>query len=150
MIEYIDQIQRSYENKKRRDFWTEKLSNARACFRKFKFVDEQELDNAIDKVAQIMIGLRKSNSLVEALNSVIRRFLVAFKSIPSWFCPLFTFYWNHRTQPRGKRAHLKPREILTGKPFEEDWIDIIIKHWPAKVGKGLDSLSDGFELKPAI
>ena len=150
MIEYIDQIQRSYENRKRQDFWTEKLSNARACFRKFKFVDEQELDNAIDKVAQIMIGLRKSNSLVEALNSVIRRFLVAFKSIPSWFCPLFTFYWNHRTQARGKRAHLKPREILTGKPFEEDWIDIIIKHWPAKVGKELQSSSDGFELKPAI
>ena len=150
MIEYIDQIQRSYENKKRRDFWTEKLSNARASFRKFKFVDEQELDNAIDKVAQIMIGLRKSNSLVEALNSVIRRFLVAFKSIPSWFCPLFTFYWNHRTQPRGKRACLKPREILTGKPFEDDWIDIIIKHWPAKVEKGLGSSSDGFDLQPAI
>lgn len=150
MIEYIDQIQRSYENKEHRDFWLKKLSNARESFRKYKYVDERELDNAIDKVAQIMIGLRKSNSLVEALNSVIRRFLVAFKSIPSWFCPLFTFYWNHRTQPRGKRAHLKPREILTGKPFEGDWIDIIINRWPAKVEKGPNSSSDGLELQAAI
>ena len=150
MIEYIDQIQRSYENKARRDFWLKKLSNARESFRKYKYVDERELDNAIDKVAQIMIGLRKSNSLIEALNSVIRRFLAAFKSIPAWFCPLFTFYWNHRTQPRGKRAHLKPREILTGKPFEGDWIDIIMKRWPTKAGKNPNSVSNELELQTAV
>lgn len=129
MIEFLDQVQRSYENTARKEFWAKKLVEARSDFRKFDFIDQDEVDRAINRVARIMSELKKSNSLVENLNSVIRRFLVTYKSIPSWFCSLFTFYWNHRTMKRGKRKGLKAREILTGQSFEHDWIDIIIENW---------------------
>ena len=132
MIEFLDQIQRSYENLARREFWAKKLARLRASFREFGFINQEEVDDAINAVAQVMVRLRKSNSLVESLNSVIRRYLAAYKTkIPAWFCPLFTFYWNHKTMPRGKRAKLKPREILTGQEFERDWLDIIWENWPA-------------------
>jgi hypothetical protein len=126
IIEFLDQIQRSYENNERRDYWIKKLLHAREKFRNLSFVDQKEIDLVINQVARIMESLKKSNSIIEAINSVIRRHLVTYKSIPSWFCPLFTFYWNHRTFERGKRKHLKPREILTGKVFEKDWIEVLL------------------------
>lgn len=130
MIEYLDQIQRSYEDNKRKSYWTKKLVEAKAAFRGYDFINQDELDTAINEVAKIMLATRKSNSLVETINSVIRRHLVAYKSIPKWFCPLFVFYWNNRRFTRGKRKGLKPKEILTGKHFEGDWIDLIIEDWP--------------------
>ena len=132
MIEYLDQIQRSYENIKRKAYWSEKLAKARAKLRDFELIDQNEVDRVINQVAKIMLCLRKSNSIVEALNSVIRRFLVTYKSIPSWFDSLFTFFWNHRTFSRGKRKGLKPKEILTGRVFEKDWISVILDKWPTK------------------
>ena len=150
IIECLDQVQRSYENVSRREIWSKKLATARASFRLPGYIDQSEIDNAINKVAEIMLALKKSNSLVESINSVIRRFLVTYKSIPSWFCSLFTFYWNHRTFSRGKRKGLKPREILTRKPFERDWIDIIIEKWPSKEDTPICKDIDSHEFKAAI
>ena len=133
----MDKIQRSYENDKSRSYWLKKLIEARANFRVLSFVDQKEVDLAIDQVAKIMGGVKKSNSLIEAVNSVIRRYLVSYKSIPSWFCPIFNFYWNHRTFNRGKRKNLKPREILTGKPFEKDWIDVLLDEYDWKSEKSV-------------
>jgi len=127
IIEFLDQIQRSYENRQRLAYWTEKLTNARKNFRKFDFIDQEEVDKAIDEIASTMGLIKKSNSLIEAVNSVVRRFLVTYKSIPSWFCPIFTFYWNHRRFARGKRKGLKPKEVLTGTYLEEDWIDALLE-----------------------
>jgi hypothetical protein len=127
IIECLDQIQRSYENRNRTAFWTEKLVKARQRFRQFDFIDQEEVDKAIDSVAVILGQIKKSNSLIESINSVVRRFLVTYKSIPSWFCPIFTFYWNHRRFPRGKRKGLKPKEILTGEYFGGDWIEALLK-----------------------
>jgi hypothetical protein len=130
IIECLDQIQRSYENNKRLAHWTAKLVEARARFRQQGFIDQTEVDRAIDACAKIMGNVKKSNSLIEAVNSVIRRHLVTYKSIPTWFCPIFTFYWNHRTYKRGKRRGLKPREILTGDHFEKDWVEVLLDEYP--------------------
>ena len=126
IIEFLDQIQRSYENERRRKFWEKKLVHARGSFRALSFIDQEEVDNAIDEIAKTMSLIKKSNSLIEAVNSVVRRFLVTYKSIPSWFCPLFTFYWNHRRFDRGKRKGLKPKEVLMGQHIEGDWIDALL------------------------
>jgi hypothetical protein len=135
IIECLDQVQRSYENTKKASFWAKKVVEARARFRRLDFIDQQEVDRVIDHTAQIMTSVRKSNSLIEAVNSVIRRHLVTYKSIPSWFCPIFTFYWNHRTFLRGKRKGLKPREILTGQDFEKDWLDVLLEDYPFAASK---------------
>jgi hypothetical protein len=126
----LDQLQRSYENNKRKRFWQEKILEARAKFRAFDFINQDEVDQAINRVASIMSSAKKSNSLIETVNSVIRRYLFTYKSIPSWFCPIFTFYWNHRTFKRGKRKGLKPREVLTGEQWDEDWIDVLLEDYP--------------------
>ena len=44
IIEFLDQIQRSYENDKRRSYWLKKLVEARARFRALSFVDQKEVD----------------------------------------------------------------------------------------------------------
>ena len=107
IIECLDQVQRSYENLKRKEHWERKVVEARARFRFFDFIDQGEIDNAINSIAKMMGQIKKSNSLIECVNSVIRRFLITYKSIPSWFCSLFTYYWNHRRFKRGKRKGLK-------------------------------------------
>lgn len=127
IIEFLDQIQRSYENRKRADYWTEKLSMARKRFRQFGFIDQEEVDKVIDSAAEILRSVKKSNSLIENVNSVVRQFLVTYKSIPSWFCPIFNFYWNHKRFARGKRKGLKPKEILTSDYLDDHWIDALLK-----------------------
>lgn len=127
IIECLDQVQRSYENLKRKEYWERKVVEARARFRHFDFIDQDEIDNAINSIAKMMGQIKKSNSLIECVNSVIRRFLVTYKSIPSWFCSLFTFYWNHRRFKRGKRKSLKPIEILTNCHSSVDWIDELFR-----------------------
>lgn len=130
IIEIMDQIQRSRESTSRQRFWAEKLVEARGLFRKFDWIDQSEVDRAINRVAAIMARAKKSNSLIEAVNSVVRRYLVTYKSIPTWFCPLFTYFWNHRRNKRGKRAGLKPVEVLAGHMIDGDWVDAIIERYP--------------------
>jgi hypothetical protein len=36
------------------------------------------------------------------------------------------FYHNHRKFNDGKRKQQAPVEILTGKPLEEHWLDLLI------------------------
>ena len=126
IIEGLDQIQRSYENLKRKDYWEKKVLEAKAKLRKFNFINQDEVNTVINEIALVMNQIKKSNSLIENVNSIVRRFLVTYKSIPSWFCSLFTFYWNHRRFSRGKRKGLKPIEVLTGVHSELDWIDELL------------------------
>lgn len=102
IIESLDQIARSYENKARREYWEKKVCEQRARFR-LDFIDQKEVDSMINEMGAVMIGIKKSNSLIECVNSVIRRFLSTYRSIPGWFCSIFTYYWNHRRFDRGKR-----------------------------------------------
>lgn len=132
IFEAIDQLQREKENGSKTFILMGKIVKMRSKFRAFSWINQDEVDIAIQKAVAIMNGAKKSNSLIEAANSVIRRFLVTYKSIPVWFCDLFTFYWNNRRFSRGKRAKLKPIEILSGQHFEENWIDILHKRMKSK------------------
>ena len=107
----MDQAKRSYENKTRQEFWEKKVVEARSLLRKYELINQEEIDLAINAIAKIMLTCKKSSSLIETVNSIIRRFLVTYKSIPEWFCPLFTYHWNCKRFLRGKRKGLKPIEI---------------------------------------
>ena len=130
MIEFIDNFRRSYENNKEKKFWGNKIAKARVALRQFNFINQEEINLAIDSVAQMLVEYSKSSSLIECVNSIIRRFLVTYKSIPEWFCPLFTYYWNHRTFARGKRKGLKPIEILMENDWPNDWLEEILNDFP--------------------
>jgi transposase len=126
IVEVIDQLQREKEDKVKASQLQRKIIDLRAKFRAFDWINQDEVDNAIQKAVAIMSGAKKSNSLIETANSVIRRYLVTYKTIPSWFCDLFTFFWNNRRFARGKRAKLKPIEILSGQHFEASWVDTLV------------------------
>ena len=130
IIEYLDQYRRSHDSKKEQRFWGQKIAELRANFRAYVWVDQNEVNQAITLVSQLMDGVKKSNSLMESVNSVIRCHLQTYKSIPRWFCSLFTFYWNNRQFERGKRKGMSPIEISLGHKSESDWVDLILANFP--------------------
>ena len=129
LVEYIHQYFRSRDSVSRKTFWAKKIAELRTKFRSYQMIDQNEVDRAIDTIWAIGQQACKSNSLVESVNSVIRAFLNTYKSIPSWFCPLFTFFWNNREFERGKRAKQSPMEIHSGEK-SRNWIDRIVEHFP--------------------
>ena len=129
LIEYINQYFRARDNVAGKTFWGRKIADLRAKFRSYKVIDQDEVDRAINAIWAIGQQVCKSNSLMESVNSVIRAFLNTYKTIPSWFCPLFTFYWNNREFERGKRAKQSPMEIHSGEK-SRNWIDRIVENFP--------------------
>ena len=136
LIDATDQYKRSYENKAAQVFWARRIAELRSAFR-VPFADQDEIDKAINDVTEIMNMVRKSNSLIECINGVIRQHLFTYKSIPTWFCPLFIFFWNHRRFDRGKRKGFAPVELLNGKRLAKEWIDILVERFPFEEIKSL-------------
>jgi len=68
--------------------------------------------------------------LIENVNNQIRRFLDTYKSVPSWFCDLYSYYWNHRIFSRGKRKGYAPIELLTNKKLEKSWLELLLDKFP--------------------
>jgi hypothetical protein len=130
MAEYLDHFHRSYEDNKSRDKWATKIARLRTSIRKFGFVCQEEVDKAINIAAGIYKEVFKSNSLIESVNSVIRVHLKTYKSIPSWFCDLFSYYWNNRIFTRGKRKALSPLSMYTGDDQPSDWRTEILERFP--------------------
>ncbi len=130
IIEYLDHYRRAHDSKEKQRFWGEKIAKLRASFRQSSWVDQSEVDRTITLVSKLMDEVKKSNSLMESVNSVIRCHLQTYKSIPRWFCPLFTFYWNNRKFPRGKRKGRSPIEILSAQKSEVDWVDLLLEKFP--------------------
>lgn len=130
IIEYLDMYRRAHDSKEKKRFWGEKIAKLRASFRQSSWVNQEEVDQTIARVSKLMDEVKKSNSLMESVNSVIRSHLNTYKSIPRWFCPLFTFYWNNRKFQRGKRMGLSPVEILSAQKSEIDWVDLILEKFP--------------------
>ena len=130
IIESLDQYHRSHDSKEKQRFWGQKIAALRASFRSCLWIDQDEVDRAITMVSKLMDEVKKSNSLMESVNSVIRCHLQTYKSIPRWFCSIFTFFWNHRKFSRGKRKGMSPLEIASGKPSEGDWIDLLLASFP--------------------
>ena len=130
IIEYLHRYHRAHDNKAEKAYWAKKIASLRSNFRKFPFINQEEIDNAINITWTIGQKVNKSDSYVEAVNSVIRAHLNTYKSIPNWFPNLFSFYWNHRRFERGKRATCTPYELLSGKNQDNDWIEAILAKFP--------------------
>lgn len=130
IIEYLHHYRRSHDSKDKQRFWGQKIAKLRASFRTCSWIDQNEVDRAITLVSILMNDVSKSSSLIESVNSVIRCHLQAYKSIPRWFCPLFTFFWNHRQFARGKRKGVSPMEIISGQTSDSDWVEMVLEKFP--------------------
>lgn len=70
----------------------------------------------------------QSSAMVETVNSFIRPFLDESRDqISQETLNLVMFYYNHRPFERGKRKGKAPIEILTGKPLEKNWLDLLLE-----------------------
>jgi len=130
IIECLDQYQRAHYSRENQRFWGEKIAKLRASLRLYAWIDQGEVDAAIDAVSTMMTQFKKSSSLIETVNSVIRCHLQTYKSIPRWFCSIFTHFWNHRKFARGKRAGKSPAEFISGRREDADWVDLILERFP--------------------
>jgi len=128
-IEYIHRYMRAHDSVAEREFWGKKIVELRQRFRSYTVADQDEVDNAINMIWAVGLKSSKSNSFIETVNSVIRRYLNTYNSIPCWFCPIFTLFWNNRKFARGKRAKMSPKQLLSGNN-QSDWVEKIIEKFP--------------------
>jgi hypothetical protein len=99
-----------------RDFWL-------ACA-------EGLLGSAFDTLKALVFDkldtIIRASSLVEMVNSLIRPYLNSCKGqITQETLNLIMFYHNHRRYKSGKRQGKAPLELLTGKPLEAPWWELL-------------------------
>ncbi len=101
-----------------RDFWL-------ACATGLLEEDVATLKALVfDKLDSIV----RASSLVEMVNSLIRPSLNSCKGqITQETLNLIMFYHNHRRYKSGKRQGKAPIELLTGKPLEAPWWELLLQ-----------------------
>lgn len=130
VIEGLDQYEQSYEDAYGKKYWAQKIIELKRTLLDEKGLTEADFNNLLNSVNDIVSAYAKSNALVENINNQIRRFLDTYKTIPGWFCDLFSFYWNFRVLRRGKRKGFAPIELLKGKKLAKSWLDLIAERFP--------------------
>ncbi len=90
--------------------------------------DQASLTALTEQVYSTLDEIVQSSSLVECLNSIIRPYLNTSKNhVTQELLNLIMFYHNHRRYTAGKRKGHTPMELLTGKPQEHDWLDLLFE-----------------------
>ena len=70
----------------------------------------------------------RASSLVEMVNALIRPYLKSCKGqITQETLNLIMFYHNHHRYKSGKREGKAPMELLTGKPLEAEWWELLLQ-----------------------
>ena len=88
------------------------------------------LDDAFDTLKALVFdkldSIVRASSLVEMVNSLLRPYLNSCKGqITQEALNLIMFYHNHRRYKSGKRQGKAPIELLTGKPLEAPWWELL-------------------------
>jgi hypothetical protein len=77
----------------------------------------------------------RASSLVEMVNALIRPYLQSCKGqITQEALNLLRFYHNHRRYKSGKRQGKAPIELLTGKPLEAPWWELLLQQVKTEQG----------------
>jgi hypothetical protein len=87
-----------------------------------------EFDTLKALVFDKLDSIGRASSLVEMVNSLIRPYLNSCKGqITQETLNLIMFYHNHRRYKSGKRQGKAPIELLTGKPLEAPWWELLLQ-----------------------
>ncbi len=85
-----------------------------------------EFDTLKALVFDKLDSIVRASSLVEMVNSLLRPYLNSCKGqITQEALNLIMFYHNHRRYKSGKRQGKAPIELLTGKPLEAPWWELL-------------------------
>jgi hypothetical protein len=95
------------------------------------------LGDAFDTLHALVVdnldSIIRASSLVEMVNGLIRPYLHSCKGqITQEALNLIMFYHNHRRYKSGKRQGKAPMELLTGKPLETPWWELLCRQLPAE------------------
>jgi hypothetical protein len=124
-------------HQRERDFWL-------ACA-------DALLDDAFDTLNALVFdkldSIVRASSLVEMVNSLIRPYLRSCKGqITQETLNLIMFYHNHRRYKSGKRQGKAPIELLTGKPLEAPWWELL--HQQIHTERGVTPPGTGLSRPP--
>ena len=87
----------------------------------------KDFERIQQQVFEELDTLVRASSLVENANSCFRAFFNQMKGqVTPEMLHLVMFYYNHRVIQSGKRKGKAPIEILTGKPLEKTWDEILV------------------------
>ena len=87
-----------------------------------------EFDTLKARVFDKLDSIVRASSLVEMVNGLIRPSLNSCKGqITQETLNLIMFYHNHRCYKSGKRQGKAPMELLTGKPLEAPWWELLLQ-----------------------
>jgi hypothetical protein len=112
-------------SQKERDFW---LAGAEGLL-------GDEFDPLKALVFDKLDTIVRASSLVEMVNSLIRPYLNSCKGqLSQETLNLIMFYHNHRRYKSGKRQGKAPLELLTGKPLEAPWWELLRRQVNAEQG----------------
>ena len=89
---------------------------------------QEDFDIIKERIYNELDSIVQSSALVECINSIIRPYLNNYKGqVNQEVLNLIMHYHNHRRYAAGERKDKTPYEILTGKPQEEDWIELLFE-----------------------
>jgi hypothetical protein len=115
-LAYQSQAQQKRYHRRERDFW---LACAEGLL-------GEEFDTRKALVFDKLDTIVRASSLVEMVNSLLRPYLNSCKGqITQEALNLIMFYHNHRRYKSGKRQGKAPIELLTGKPMEAPWWELL-------------------------
>ena len=83
--------------------------------------------NVVAEVRQTMDDTPRASSLVENLNSRLRKYFFLRRHLSEGYLSLLQFFLNHRTFLRSRRARRvgkSPTELLTGRPYAH-WLELL-------------------------
>ena len=88
----------------------------------------KEFDTLTALVFERLDSIVRASSLVEMVNGLIRPYINSCKGqITQEALNLIMFYHNHRRYKSGKRQGKAPIELLTGKPLEAQWWELLLQ-----------------------
>jgi hypothetical protein len=88
----------------------------------------EEYESIKDNIFNELSTIVQSSSLVECINSILRPYLNCSKNqITQETLNLIMFYHNHRRYIDGIRTGKTPKELLTGKKQDKDWIELLLE-----------------------
>src|SRR6266705_1763971 len=115
---YHSQAKQKRAHQREREFWL-------ACA---EGLVGDEFDTLKALVFDKLDSIIRASSLVEMVNSLIRPYLNNCKGqITQATLNLIMFYHNHRRYKSGKRQGKAPIELLTGKPLEAPWWELLLQ-----------------------
>lgn len=127
----LEKLIEEYGEKSVKLCWSQEFSNDNKYWKLeaklYEYLSYQEIKILKEKISFIRRNILRASSIVEGINSLLRRYVYIHRGINQKQLELITFYLNHRKYRRSQipnRVGKSPVDLLTG-ISHNSWIDIL-------------------------